>query len=797
MTTVRASLCFGAVLLVARAATVAAGENYAEHFAMNIGAPVWNSAPTFTESVADEMNDVGVTWIRMEFIRDFTGDFIDYGDYDEIVNRAGAHGLKILALVDYQTKQYSVQSDWENDAWQDSFRDRVVEIVNHYKDFPSGPIKFWEVWNEPDAMGGMSAAKFGRLLSITYPAIKSADPLATVVSGGLTGHYYNPTSLYLRDVYSSSYFSDYKSAHGIYPFDILGLHPYDWQADPDTYLAGDLNAQWNVRWRMNHYGDSYKRIWFTEYGWNTSSTAPTSINPGGTQAENETLQATYLEHAYAIAQPLTYPGGAEYGPYVEKTFLFCYKDFYIGTEEWFGVVDGGGDHKPSYGSYKALTGAALQDAALQATVTACGEDPPDELAVCACDGTPFTKWACLHTVDDHTLTLDLHQAYLVHEFRLAHAEMNHEPDYLNTKSFEIQSSATGGDPWVTEFAVDNADREPVNILTYVTDKELRHIRLRITDANDGGDGWARIAEFEVWGVPVEAPPPPTNPADFDDDGDADLADFSVFAHCFTGSGVTTTPPGCETVPPVPTSEWEAADTVGELSQAISGSDLLHGMIGALEAGGFHEATPGGVAGGLVDLTDGIEGTQAEAVLADYDDPSLQVRYDFATPRDISHIHVFAANETNPGNGRVFQHYDIEYSDSGAPSLQPLIRQVTTGPFGRSNDLDSGHPDYIGATLTRIDDPGGGPIALNVDSLRFIFHAVANIEGTFLNEPDAYVASLIKEIDVFEHTAPLTGNIADMDGDDDVDLDDFGAMEACMTGPGDDPGNPPSIPDGCL
>ena len=119
------------------------------------------------------------------------------------------------------------------------------------------------------------------------------------------------------------------------------------------------------------------------------------------------------------------------------------------------------------------------------------------------------------------------------------------------------------------------------------------------------------------------------------------------------------------------------------------------------------------------------------------------------------------------------------------------------PFGRSNDLDSGDPDYIGATLTRVIDAGGGPIALKVDSLRFIFHAVANIEGAFLNEPEAYVASLIKEIDVFEHTASLTGNIADMDGDDDVDLDDFGAFGDCITGPVDDPENSPSLPDGCL
>jgi hypothetical protein len=41
------------------------------------------------------------------------------------------------------------------------------------------------------------------------------------------------------------------------------------------------------------------------------------------------------------------------------------------------------------------------------------------------------------------------------------------------------------------------------------------------------------------------------------------------------------------------------------------------------------------------------------------------------------------------------------------------------------------------------------------------------------------------------------NLADLDGDGDADLLDFAAFEACLTGPGDDPENPPPLPDGCL
>ena len=599
MTTRTSRFTIGGLLLLVCAcvAAPARAEDYAEHFAINIGAPVWDSNPTFTEAVASNIEEMGVRWIRMEFITDTGGDYIDYDDYDEIVDRAAAHGISVLGLVDYQSKRYSVQSDWEDSTWQDGFRDRVVEIVNHYKARPSGAIKFWEVWNEPDSLGGVSAADFGRIVAICYPAIKNADPQATAIMGGLTGYGY-ATSLYLRDVYQSSDFANYHAIYGIYPYDILGLHPYHWTADPSAYLD-ELNNYLRIRWRMDYFGDGYKRIWFTEWGWNSSTTAPSSINPGGTEAGNLALQAEYVQTSYALSQPLFYPNQPEYGPYVEKHFLFSYADFNIGTEEHFGVVDMFGARKPSFDAYKDIATNALENAALTATVSASGDVPPNEKAEFACDGTPFTKWAALNANDDHTLTLDLGRDYLVYEFRVVHAEMGHEPDYFNTRGFEIQSSPDGAEPWTTEFAVVNNDREPLNILELTTPAVMRHVRLWINDANDGADGFARQPEFEVWGIPLEPPPPPITPADLDGDGDGDLADFALLSRCFTGAGQTVPPDGCEALAPVQQT-WEAADTVAMLSAAPAEDDLLDGMIGWVDTGGFHEATPGGTAGGLED-----------------------------------------------------------------------------------------------------------------------------------------------------------------------------------------------------
>ncbi|MCP4246206.1 MAG: PKD domain-containing protein [bacterium] len=299
--------------------------------------------------------------------------------------------------------------------------------------------------------------------------------------------------------------------------------------------------------------------------------------------------------------------------------------------------------------------------------------------------------------------------------------------------------------------------------------------------------------------------PQANPADLDGDGDADLTDFARFAGCYTGPGQTTPPPGCDTGTGTPSPaihNYELAASLGALSDSITAGDLIDGVIGTQEAGGFHQAVPGGVPGGLADLTDGAVGSSLEAVLADYSRPALQVRYDFSPPRDIDHLHVFVANN----DGRVFQDYDVSYSTDGDPLFQTLSDGVTTGPFGQVN------AGAHGASLTRLVSSASGPIAVEVDALCFVFYDVSTVSppnvfwdaydagegGDTDGQPRAYVGSIVKEIDVFEYTGPpLPTNLADLDGDGDVNLTDLDAFDACLTGPGDDPGTPPPLPPGCV
>lgn len=113
----------------------------------------------------------------------------------------------------------------------------------------------------------------------------------------------------------------------------------------------------------------------------------------------------------------------------------------------------------------------------------------------------ISKWTSAGSSPPHWLALDLGALKTVNGFIVRHAGAAGEPSYMNTKSFAIQSSSGPDGPWVDEALVDNSAQEAVTARSYVTPKQLRYVRLYITDT--GIDNYARIPEFEVRG---DSPP---------------------------------------------------------------------------------------------------------------------------------------------------------------------------------------------------------------------------------------------------------------------------------------------------
>jgi hypothetical protein len=163
-----------------------------------------------------------------------------------------------------------------------------------------GKVAAYEIWNEEDTSrwwaGAPDPAAYTRLLQSAYTAVKSADPNAAVVLGGLAGNDYD----FLQGVYQ---------AGGKGYFDAVGVHtdtacniasPYTFVRDPD----GRLNPDSFLGYRELHAtelanGDD-KPIWMTEMSWRTTSATCSEGAFAGQKAAgvNEAQQAEYLDQGF-------------------------------------------------------------------------------------------------------------------------------------------------------------------------------------------------------------------------------------------------------------------------------------------------------------------------------------------------------------------------------------------------------------------------------------------------------------------------------------------------------------------
>jgi len=206
-------------------------------------------------------------------------------------------------------------------------------------------VHAYEVWNEPNTSGfwpsGPSAVEYTSLLAAAYPAVKQADPSATVVLGGLSKNDYD----YLAGLYAAGAGSF---------FDVVAVHPYTGVADPTWCWNEGGTAKRakdafcgieEVRNTMVANGDSAKPIWLTEFGWSTTT---------GPYGVSEAVQADFLTKALNTVR-------SSY-PYVRVAFWYNFRNNYwsnndpVDYEANLGLLRVDFSAKPAYTAFQTWTG---------------------------------------------------------------------------------------------------------------------------------------------------------------------------------------------------------------------------------------------------------------------------------------------------------------------------------------------------------------------------------------------------------------------------------------------------------
>lgn len=299
----------------------------------------------------DEIVALGAKWLRTDanwsWIEGTQGTF-DWYWTDYVVSAANARGLKVLFVA-------GTIPTWARPAGQPEvygivdatargrFNTFLTALVGRYA--PLG-VHHYELWNEPNHppfWTTPNAALYTQMVQSSYPVIKAADPISTVLLGGTA--WTSAPGILTASWYTQLYSNGIKGY-----FDAANMHTYQDPAAATTgsYDTGETALVPTIRATMNANGDNNKPIWATEYG------APT----GGTNSVTQTVQRDMMAAGRTLFR------NREAGP----IFIYSMRDRQdVGAtterEDYFGITTTTAARKLAYTEWASWIGTGFTSSA--------------------------------------------------------------------------------------------------------------------------------------------------------------------------------------------------------------------------------------------------------------------------------------------------------------------------------------------------------------------------------------------------------------------------------------------------
>ena len=298
----------------------------------------WGIKSTDQDRTANLLPDVGAKWVRLTFewnqleTSQGTYNSSKLAAWDRSVALSRQAGTKVLVTV-YGTPSWASSNGKVGGAPSTNayYANLMSFLANRYR----GQVQAWEIWNEENVSRfwttGPDPARYAGLLRAAYPAVKSADPNATVVFGGTSG---NDTGFV-----DGAYRAGAKGS-----FDVMAVHPYTGSAPEAGGGLYSFPGYREVRNVMLAYGDA-KPMWLTEFGWSTTS------DSWGVSAQT---QADYLLRAYRML---------EQDSYVQVAIWYNFRNNWWdrdadGWEYQCGLMRTDFTPKPAYAAFKSYVPGA-------------------------------------------------------------------------------------------------------------------------------------------------------------------------------------------------------------------------------------------------------------------------------------------------------------------------------------------------------------------------------------------------------------------------------------------------------
>jgi hypothetical protein len=256
---------------------------------------------------------IPITWPAAQPSR---GAALDWSGADLLVGRAAIAGIDVFPYL-YGAPRWAVPSHRrynsplflpvrngkQRSGWTNFIRQAVLRYGPNGSFWaenpgvPKRPIRTWQIWNEENFMyfvARPNPAEYGKLVKLSYAAIRGVDRGARLVLGGLFSRPAEATQRHRPPLayYASNFLAKlYRQTPGIKrKFHGIALHPY---TGTHKRLKPYIEE---VRDVLRANRDAGKGLWITELGW--SSQRPQGREDGF--AKGPQGQAKQLEGAFRL-----------------------------------------------------------------------------------------------------------------------------------------------------------------------------------------------------------------------------------------------------------------------------------------------------------------------------------------------------------------------------------------------------------------------------------------------------------------------------------------------------------------
>lgn len=310
---------------VAALAISAVGAGAFASTAAAVPARFWGVVPQETPSLEQfqRLKRGGVDSVRIPIgwssVQPTQGGAFEWGGVDNVIKGAALSGLEVLPFLSGAPSwavahdprfgspmTLPVKTGAQRTAWS-AFVGAALQRYGPNGSFwaenpgvPVRPIRTWQIWNEENFkyfVARPNPADYGKLVKLSYAAIKAVDPGAQIILGGMfatpaeaTEKLHPPQAYFAADFLNRMY----KSTPGIKSkFNGVALHPYT------GYWQNLTEKIEEVRTALKQNGDAGKKLWITELGW---SSGPPKSDGSNSFAQGPAGQVKQLKGAFKLLE---------------------------------------------------------------------------------------------------------------------------------------------------------------------------------------------------------------------------------------------------------------------------------------------------------------------------------------------------------------------------------------------------------------------------------------------------------------------------------------------------------------